>query len=281
MRVATVDGLVTLFYDGSRELYNMELEHEWFGNRGHVLDADTNKRMEVESLNVSDRCKKYIKERLSWQQIIVVDGVEEIPRETFSWCLEVKRVIFANTVIRIGKFAFCNCENLVYIKWSIFLGVIGQSAFRHCNLSSVFIPPTCEEIDRNAFAYNRNLSILHVPQDAQLGRCVFATTTIAKSSSLHVDRNGWYSYGESNEMNQWLLNMNNDNKFSLHRACSSFQPLKEVLYPIISQKGLKAFREKNTAGITPSKYLKENPYTDLTEKEIIHDYLMKMMGEVE
>ncbi|GFH43790.1 hypothetical protein CTEN210_00263 [Chaetoceros tenuissimus] len=274
MRVATVDG--------PRELYNMELEHEWLGNRGHVLDAKNNKRMEVESLNVSDRCKKYIKERLSWQQVIVVDGVEEIPRETFSWCLELKRVIFADTVIRIGKFAFCNCENLVvYIKWSIILEVIGQSAFRHCNLSSVFIPPTCEQIDGNVFAYNRKLSILHVPQDAQLGRCVFAATTIAKSSPLHVDRNGWYSYSESNDMNEWLRSMNDDDQFNLHRACSSFQPMKQVIYAIILRKGLKAFCEVNCAGITPSKYLGENPYTDLTEKEIIHDYLMKMIGEVE
>jgi hypothetical protein len=29
MRVATVDGLVTLFYDGSKELYNRELNNEW------------------------------------------------------------------------------------------------------------------------------------------------------------------------------------------------------------------------------------------------------------
>ena len=29
MRVATVDGLVTLFYDGSKKLYNDELDDEW------------------------------------------------------------------------------------------------------------------------------------------------------------------------------------------------------------------------------------------------------------
>lgn len=29
MRVANVDGLMTLFYDGSRELYNYELSQEW------------------------------------------------------------------------------------------------------------------------------------------------------------------------------------------------------------------------------------------------------------
>lgn len=279
MRVATVDGLLTLYYDGSKPLYIKELEHEWIHDRGHVLDAN-NKIKDVESLNVSDRCKEYIKERLSWQQIIVVNGVEEIPVDTFSWCLELKRVIFANTVIRIQGFAFYHCENLAYIKLSIVLEVIGQSAFSHCNLSCVFTPPTCEQLDWNAFEYNMNLSILHVQQDAQLGICVFAATTIAKSSPLHVDRNGWYDRTSSPDMNEWIKNINNDNQFALHRACSAFQPLKEVIHAIILQKGLKAFHEENSAGITPSRYLKENPYTDLTEKEIIKDYLMMMMGEM-
>lgn len=279
MRVANVDGLLTLYYDGSKPIYIRELEHEWIHDRGHVLDAN-NKIKDVESLNVSDRCKEYIKERLSWQQIIVVNGVEEIPVDTFSWCLELKRVIFANTVIRIRKYAFYHCENLVYIRLSITVKIIGLSAFSHCNLSCIFIPPTCEKIGGSAFAYNRNLSILHVPQDAELGICVFAGTRIAKSSPLHVhvDRNGWYDRTSSPDMNEWIKNMNNNDKFSLHRACSSFQPLNEVIHEIIQEKGLKAFREENSAGITPSQYLKENPNNTLTEKEIIHEYLMKMMG---
>ena len=86
---------------------------------------------------------------------------------------------------------------------------------------------------------------------------------------------------ENDEMNQWLKTMNNDDKFSLHRACSSFQPLKEVIHAIIQEKGLKAFREENSAGISPSRYLQENPYTELNEKEIIREYLMKMMGKFE
>ena len=85
----------------------------------------------------------------------------------------------------------------------------------------------------------------------------------------------------SNEMNHSLKTINNDEKFALHRACSSFQPLKQVINAVILQKGLRAFREENSAGITPSRYIQENPYTDLSEKEIIHDYLMKMMGELE
>ena len=75
--------------------------------------------------------------------------------------------------------------------------------------------------------------------------------------------------------------MNHGEAFSLHRAGASFQPLKQDLINIVEEKGLNAFREANSAGIKPSQYLKENPYTALTEKEIIHEYLMKLMGECE
>ncbi|GFH61894.1 predicted protein [Chaetoceros tenuissimus] len=122
---------------------------------------------------------------------------------------------------------------------------------------------------------------MNVPQDTQLNYYIVLSTALAKASPFEVDRNGWYYYEVNDNMNTWIKNMNDSEEFSLHRACSSFQPLKQVVYNIIQEKGLKAFREKNSVGITPSQYLKENPYTELTEKEIIHDYLMKLMGEGE
>ena len=267
MRVANVDGLVTLFYDGSKELWNEELEMEWSRKyRNHSCNEEV-----WESWDLSDECKRYWKERQSWQQIIVVEGVTEIPEKTFSCCFNVKRVIFANTVIRIRGCAFIGCKNLVFIKWSHRLEFIGTGAFGRCNLSSVFIPHRCREIKAWAFACNKNLSILNVPQDTQLGR------NVIKGNKL-LER---YLHNGQEDINSWLKNMNNDEKFALHRACASFNPLKEVIHAIILQNGPRAFQVENSAGITPSQYLKENPYTDLSEKEIIHDYLNKMMGAVE
>lgn len=37
-----------------------------------------------ESWDLSDECRQYYRERLSWQQIIIVEGVTEIPECTFS-----------------------------------------------------------------------------------------------------------------------------------------------------------------------------------------------------
>ncbi|GFH43787.1 hypothetical protein CTEN210_00260 [Chaetoceros tenuissimus] len=274
MRVATVDGLVTLFYDGSEELWNPILEFTFLITGGSInLEHNSEERAaDLEAMNVPDSCKRYYRERQSWQQIIIVEGVTVIPERTFCYCFNIQRVIFANTVIRIEKCAFAICQDLVFIKWSMSLQYIGPLAFEACNLSSVFIPPTCQEICREAFNCCNNLSILHVPRQTALGENVFRYTALVEASPFDA---------VNDDTNQWLKNMNNDEAFSLHRACSSFQPLKEVIHTILQEKGLKAFREENSAGITPSRYLQENPYTNLTEKEIIHDYLMKMIGEVE
>ena len=276
MRVATVDGLVTLFYDGSRELYNGELYHEWFEE---YLYHDF-KEKGWEDWIISDECKQYCRERRSWQQVIIEDGVTEIPRFTFFGCKNIKRVIFANTVVRIKEWAFRGCRNLTYIKLSINIEVIGECAFLGCGLTSVFIPPRCREIGLAAFRKNCDLTLFHVYPHTQLGDQVLSKTKLMKESHFELDECGNYE-DQTDEVHNWLKTMNNDEKYSLHRACCSFQPLKEVIFTIILQQGIGAFNIKNDSGITPSRYLKENPYTDIKETDIIRSYVMKMMGEYE
>jgi len=237
-----VDGLVTLFYDGSKELYNYDLDLERLIAYGRRLNQGlgSERADDLEAMDVSDVCKKYIKERLSWQQIIILQGVTEIPKCTFSRCYNIRRVIFADTVIRIQRCAFYRCKSLVYVKWSLSLEFIGECSFQLCNLSNVFIPRSCREIGDLVFEDNPNLSILHVQQDTQLGSLLI--------NSIN-GTNGSYNFTENDYMNQWLKNINNGNQFALHRACASFNALKEVIHAIILRKGLKAFRQENSAGI--------------------------------
>lgn len=115
MRVATVDDLVTLFYDGSEPLYNQRLNQEWF-----VIDAiDAIRRSarlfneryservaDLEEWDVSDECKRYFRQRLSWQQIIIVDGVTEIPAYTFFGGKNIEKVIFADSVMKKRELSF-------------------------------------------------------------------------------------------------------------------------------------------------------------------------------
>lgn len=228
---------MTLFYDGSRELYNDELDDESvervrvrLENRKRVVLRDRTLESIESNQDISNECKEYMKE------IVVLEGVTEIPERTFRNCKSIKRVIFADTVIRVGICAFDRCTGLVFVKWSINLGYIGEYAFYKCNLSSVFIPLRCREICARAFQANKNLSIFHVPQDTELGTDILPCTAIARASCLYPTPDPMrvkrprtspdVELARSNNMNQWLKNMNNDETCALHRACTSYQPLK-------------------------------------------------------
>ena len=270
MRVATVDGLVTLFYDGSKPLWNEDLSREWMCLIHLQEMVATPQQHDIESWNISDECKEYIRERLSWQQVIVMEGVTEIPEFTFYMCKNIKRVVFTDTVIRIKSLAFFQCISLVFIKLSINLEYIGDFAFVECNLSSVFIPPRCLEIGTRAFAGNRNLTIFSVPQDTDLDDEVVLSTKLLERSPNPAYINI-----------TWLMNINNDKRFDLHRVCSSFEPSLEMILNTMKEKGgLHAFNVENSIGITPTRYLKENPYANVTEKEVVEKYILKMMGEL-
>lgn len=209
MRVATVDGLLTLFYDGSKELWN----------QGHCLEkVNVWNRLENKELTeeetmkqLSPECKEYVKERWSWEQVIVEVGVKVIPQRTFLECKNVKRVIFADTVTIIKEYAFLRCEKLAYIKLSVHLELIEEYAFGYCNLSSVFVPLSCREIQRWTFTNNKNLSILHIPQDTQLGLNCTSGTELAQFAPFELDSG------------TWIKNINADDTYALHRVC--FRPI--------------------------------------------------------
>ena len=128
-------------------------------------------------------------ERLSWQHVIVINGVTEIPAWTFHRCMNNKRVILADTVIDIQ--------------------------FR---------------------------------ADGILG------TTMLFLASLY-DGDEY----DDEKLNTMIKDINADEKFALHKVCSSFEPSLDVILDTMEDKaGLKAFNVKNSIGITPSRYLKEN-----------------------
>ena len=92
MRVATVDGLVILLYDGSKELYNDRLDFELLTTGIEHGRRLIQGQAIFEAMDLSDECKRYIRERMSWQQIIVMEGVTTIPEHTFKGCKNIKRV---------------------------------------------------------------------------------------------------------------------------------------------------------------------------------------------
>ncbi|GFH50292.1 leucine-rich repeat domain-containing protein [Chaetoceros tenuissimus] len=221
-------------------------------------------------------------EQLSWDVVIVLPGVEVICEVTFADCEKLETVVMADTVRRIEGHAFSNCDSLTYVKLSRNLEYIGIEAFCECSsLISIFIPPSCREIAHFAFTACTKLIILSVPQHTQLGDKVIAWTKLIKASSFETNAIGVYDDSISENVNEWIKNINgDDDQYALHRACSSFNPLSEIIYEIVKRQGLIAFKKKNEIGITPLQYLEANPFAkDIDQSSFVKRYILEMMGE--
>ena len=223
-------------------------------------------------------------ERQSWQIVIVLPGVEIIPEFTFSrWCTNVMTVIMADTVKRIEWKAFSNCKKLLFVRLSKNLECIGGSAFRLCeSLTSIFIPPSCREIGSHAFQDCRKCTILHIPQDTQLNYFIIGSTALMKASPFETTPNGWYEKAVNNDMNKWIKNINQGSEeFALHRECASFCPSEDGIYEMLKRQGLQSFlTTENEIGVTASRYLQENPFSEIDERKVINRYVLDMIGEI-
>lgn len=272
MRTEVVDGLLTLFYDGSKVLYN----ENFYNQKDRLWSRISSRLTEEEKLKcLLKKCSKHWKERWSWEQVFIEEGVIEIPENTFKGCKNIKRVVFADTVTQVKERAFQGCKELAYVRLSVNLQCIGDHAFYDCKLSSVFIPPRCRKVGDFAFHHVKNLTLFNVPQGTELGSFCISGSRLYAIAPFDPDL-PITDYEE--QTFAWVKNINANDEYALHRACASYQPLKEVIYGIIEEHGLNAFNKKNDIGITPSRYLNENPFTDLSEMEIVRDYILKKMN---
>ena len=220
-------------------------------------------------------------ERESWEVIIFLPGVEIIRDSTFHRCKNIKMVIMADTVRRIEYASFKGCRSLEFVKLSRNLEFIGEWAFYLClSLTSIFIPPSCSQIGDMAFYLCKKLVILGLSQNVELGSSVFQGTVLIKASPIETCDYGCYDRNDENEAVRWVKSINNTDTYALHRACSSFNPLADIIHDLVKRQGIESMRKKNVIGITPSQYLEANTFADISEKEILNKYISEMMGEV-
>ncbi len=79
---------------------------------------------------------------------IIKDGTKIIADYAFDGCTFITQVIFPDSVIRLGKFAFIYCNNLIDVDLGIGLKYIGTASFDVCEkLQSVFIPESVISIE--------------------------------------------------------------------------------------------------------------------------------------
>ena len=83
--------------------------------------------------------------------------VESIADYAFYGKASLTGVVIPSSVKKIGDFAFMNCHNLQEATLNEGLVYINQSAFYSCNLKSLDIPSTVQNVDSNAFGDNPDL----------------------------------------------------------------------------------------------------------------------------
>ena len=62
--------------------------------------------------------------------------------------------------------------------------------------------------------------------------------------------------------------------------CPFYDASNEIYQMICDQGGLHAMAQKNSIGITPSKYLAANPYAEVDEKKLVKRFVLEKMSEI-
>lgn len=193
-----------------------------------------------------------IKERQTWEQVVVLPGVKIIPYRTFYCCRNIKRVIMSDSVKRIAHRAFWLCESIVFLNLSRNLKVIDELAFAGCtSLHCVFIPVSCTYIDDHAFHGCTKLLIFNVPNHIQLEHGVILKTALMEHSPFQTstidDRFNFH------EVNEWIKYRHD--KLPLHKICCSE-------HPILEQYSQRDWITKDDCRLTPMHYLAANQNAD-------------------
>ncbi len=145
------------------------------------------------------------------EEIVIGDGIIEIPHGAFQWLFNVKRIRFPvglesigedvfnmcgaltsvfvpDSVTTIGEGAFCGCESLVYCHLPQSLSVVSRYLFGGCSaLQEIVIPNQVTEIKEGAF-YNSSLHTIALPlgiqkiEDLAFYSCPIETVYYLKSA---------------------------------------------------------------------------------------------------
>lgn len=100
---------------------------------------------------------------------VVISGAVDVPRDMFGKCTGLKKVTLKNGVRSIGEDAFRDCSSLEGVIFeNTVLEKISDGAFWGCSaLSSIALPDSATEIERNAF-FETGLRNIQLPEKLTL-----------------------------------------------------------------------------------------------------------------
>ncbi len=98
-----------------------------------------------------DRYKINTVNQVELVEVVIKEGITNIPNVIFARCKNLRKITIPNTVKKIGKYAFSGCENLDNVKIPDSVTEIGEWAFNRCErLESIVIPDSVVSIERGA-----------------------------------------------------------------------------------------------------------------------------------
>jgi hypothetical protein len=108
-------------------------------------------------------------------ELIIPDGVQTIPKSTFSYCLNLTSISIPTSVSLIKSWAFADCCSLADIKIPDSVKTIEKFAFTGCQeLTSVLLPNDITRIADGTFSSCRALNSVTIPPSvSSLGTAAF------------------------------------------------------------------------------------------------------------
>ena len=122
-------------------------------------------------------------------EIIIGDGIENIPSYAFYYFEELTSVSIPDSVTQIGSYAFTNCKKLDSITLPAGLTRIDYSAFNFCmGFKTIVIPEGTTTIGDSAFINCTNLETVVIPESVtSIGYSAFSGCT--KLTSVNIPEN--------------------------------------------------------------------------------------------
>ena len=127
-----------------------------------TLTADGTLYMEG-SGSVSYKGDTWKSHKDSIKRVVFGEGVTGVYQEIFSDYNALEEVVLSDTVDEIRRDTFINCSNLKRISFGKGLKTIGDNAFQYCGIEELVLPEGLESIGKYAFSGCENLKSLYVP----------------------------------------------------------------------------------------------------------------------
>ncbi|GFH47062.1 hypothetical protein CTEN210_03537 [Chaetoceros tenuissimus] len=159
------------------------------------------------------------------------------------------------------------------VSWEVVIVVPGvkiipERTFNRCvNIETVIMADSVKRIEEDAFNYCIRLEFVKLSTNLE---CI----------GYKKNEYGAYSYETQDQIKTWVKNLNQGEEYAMHRACSSFNPLPEIISEIVKGDGLQCFKKQNTIGITPAQYLDANLFAENDQIAIAKRYVLEMTGEI-